>query len=32
MNNKVTLTDTALVVEPQGLDKMWSLTRSLSIP
>lgn len=32
MNNKVTLTDTALVVEPQGLDKMWFLTRSLSIP
>lgn len=32
MNNTATLTDTALVVEPQGLDKVWSLTNSLSIP
>lgn len=32
MNNTITLTDTALIVEPQGLDKVWSFTHSLSIP
>ncbi|WCZ33054.1 hypothetical protein [Corynebacterium massiliense] len=32
MSNKVTLTDTALVVEPRGLDKMWTFTGSLEIP
>ena len=30
--NIITLTDTALVVEPQGLDKLWSFTRKLEIP
>lgn len=32
MNNTVTLTDTELVVEPVGLDKLWSVTSSLRIP
>ncbi|ROS71864.1 hypothetical protein EDF24_3722 [Curtobacterium sp. PhB130] len=32
MNNIVTLTDDALVIEPRGLDKVWSFTKSLSIP
>ena len=32
MNNIVTLTDTTLVVEPQGFDKLWSFTSRLSIP
>ena len=30
--NIITLTDTTLVVEPQGLDKLWSFTRKLEIP
>ncbi len=30
--NTVTITDTMLEVEPQGLDKMWSFTRRLRIP
>lgn len=30
--NTITLTDTCLVVEPKGLDKLWSFTRRLSIP
>lgn len=30
--NIVTLNATELVVEPQGLDKLWSLTRKLEIP
>ncbi|MDH6236415.1 hypothetical protein H4V99_001160 [Cryobacterium sp. CG_9.6] len=30
--NIITLTDTALVVEPQGVDKLWSFTRKLEIP
>ncbi|MCY7411517.1 MAG: hypothetical protein LH471_00515 [Salinibacterium sp.] len=30
--NIVTITDTALVVTPKGLDKMWSFTRELEIP
>ncbi|QNE46395.1 hypothetical protein F1C58_05375 [Glaciihabitans sp. INWT7] len=30
--NIITLTDTMLVVEPQGLDKLWSFTRKLEIP
>lgn len=29
--NIITLTDTMLVVEPQGLDKLWSFTRKLEI-
>lgn len=32
MNNKLTLTDKELIIEPQGLDKMWSLTRSIAVP
>lgn len=32
MSNIVTLTDDALVIEPRGLDKVWSFTKSLSIP
>ena len=32
MSNTVTLTDAALVVEPRGLDKMWTFTGSLEIP
>ena len=30
--NTITLTETDLVVEPKGLDKLWSFTRRLSIP
>ena len=30
--NIVTVTATSLVVEPKGLDKLWSLTRRLEIP
>ncbi|WP_207670160.1 hypothetical protein [Orlajensenia flava] len=30
--NTVTITDSALIVEPQGLDKLWSFTRKLEIP
>lgn len=32
MNNAVTLTPDALLVEPTGLDRMWSFTRRLTIP
>ena len=32
MNNTVTLTPDALLVEPTGLNKLWSLTRQLTIP
>lgn len=32
MSNVVTLTDSSLVIEPQGLDKVWSFTGSLTIP
>lgn len=32
MNNKITLTDTDLIIEPQGLDKIWSLTSNITIP
>lgn len=31
-NNKVTVTDDRLVVEPVGLDKIWSFTRRLQFP
>ncbi|MHB1171811.1 MAG: hypothetical protein ACYCZY_04830 [Lacisediminihabitans sp.] len=30
--NTVTITNDRLVVEPQGLDKLWSFTRRLEIP
>jgi hypothetical protein len=30
--NTVTTTDATLTVEPQGLDKLWSLTRKLEFP
>lgn len=32
MNNKLTLADKELIIEPRGLDKMWSLTRSIAVP
>lgn len=32
MSNTITLTDTHLVIEPHGLDKLWSLTSRLEIP
>lgn len=32
MNNVITLTATDLVIEPQGLDKAWSFTSSLTFP
>lgn len=32
MSTAVTLTADALLVEPMGLDKMWSFTRRLTIP
>ncbi|OFT89335.1 hypothetical protein [Corynebacterium sp. HMSC28B08] len=32
MRNKITFTEENLVVEPQGLDKLWSFTGSLTIP
>lgn len=32
MRNVITLTETALVVEPRGLDKLWSFTRRLTVP
>lgn len=31
-NTTVDITDDALVIEPQGLDKVWSFTRRLEIP
>ena len=31
-SNKVTITEDHLVVEPLGLDKVWSFTRRLEIP
>jgi hypothetical protein len=31
-SNRVTVTDDCLVVEPLGLDKLWSFTRRLRIP
>ena len=30
--NSITVSETTLTIEPQGLDKMWSLTRQLEIP
>lgn len=30
--NKVTVTGSSLVVEPQGLDKLWSFTRKINVP
>ncbi|TFI45757.1 hypothetical protein E4P29_02055 [Rhodococcus sp. 1R11] len=30
--NTVTVVDAALIVEPRGLDKLWSFTRRLRIP
>lgn len=30
--NTVTVTDRTVTVEPQGLDKLWSLTRRLEFP
>lgn len=30
--NTVTVTDSLLIVEPRGLDKMWSFRRELQIP
>jgi hypothetical protein len=30
--NTVTVTDSMLLVEPQGLNKLWSLTRKLEFP
>ncbi len=32
MNTIVTLTERELIIEPQGLDKVWSFTNSISIP
>ncbi|WP_130865260.1 hypothetical protein [Acidipropionibacterium timonense] len=32
MRNTITMTDDQLIVEPQGLDKMWSFTGRLAIP
>ena len=32
MNNTLTLTDKELIVEPRGLDKMWSFTRRIAVP
>lgn len=32
MNNTATLTDTHLIIEPRGLDKLWSFTGSITIP
>ncbi|KGM18016.1 hypothetical protein [Corynebacterium auriscanis] len=32
MRNKITFTEENLVVEPQGLDKLWSFTGALTIP
>lgn len=32
MNNTVTLTPDFLLVEPTGLDKLWSFTRRLMVP
>lgn len=31
-NNRVIMTDGHLVVEPEGLSKLWSFTRRLSVP
>jgi len=30
--NTVSISDSALIVEPQGLDKFWSFTRRLEVP
>jgi hypothetical protein len=30
--NTVTITEASLIVEPRGLDKLWSFTRKLEIP
>lgn len=30
--NKVTLTGSSLIVEPKGLDKLWSFTRKINVP
>lgn len=32
MNNDLTLTDTELIIEPVGLDKLWSFKGRLTIP
>ncbi|VXB41812.1 hypothetical protein [Citricoccus sp. K5] len=32
MSNVITLAENDLVIEPQGLDKVWSFTGSLTIP
>lgn len=32
MANTVTITDDNLIIEPQGLDKIWSFTQCLTIP
>ncbi|KRL96271.1 hypothetical protein [Limosilactobacillus equigenerosi] len=32
MENKVTLTPDALIIIPQGLDKLWALKKQLTIP
>lgn len=32
MNNTVTVTEEHLVVEPVGIDKLWTFTRRLAIP
>ncbi|MBW3084270.1 hypothetical protein KEM60_00457 [Austwickia sp. TVS 96-490-7B] len=32
MNTRVRCTPSELIVEPVGLDKMWSVTRRLTIP
>ncbi|MEI2776210.1 MAG: hypothetical protein V9G19_09620 [Tetrasphaera sp.] len=32
MRNAVTLTETDLIIEPVGLDKLWSFTGQLQVP
>ena len=32
MHNKITITEDALVIEPVGLDKLWSFKGSLTLP
>lgn len=32
MGNTITLTESDLTIEPQGLDKVWSLTGSIRVP
>lgn len=32
MGNIITFTDTDLIIEPRGLDKIWSFTGNLTIP